>query len=113
MGTGNGKPEVAMSAVKCAARDTSLTFLRIRRQHLRWMSQISLHRRLQNSKTHILSFLIQIHRRALAINRKTILVERDIPPDVDAGSLTVTDTTAIDKESYECELFLPSFSLWC
>ena len=34
-------------------------------------------------------------------------MERDIPPDVDPGSLTVTDTTAIDKESYEYEIFLP------
>jgi hypothetical protein len=34
--------------------------------------------------------------------RKSVLVERDIPLDVDAGFLTVTDTNAVDKESYEC-----------
>jgi regulator of ribosome biosynthesis len=34
--------------------------------------------------------------------RKSILVEKDIPPDVDAGFLTVTDTNPLDKESYEC-----------
>jgi len=32
-------------------------------------------------------------------------VEKDIPPDIDAGFLTVTDTNAIDKESYECAPF--------
>jgi hypothetical protein len=36
------------------------------------------------------------------LNRKSILVERDIPPDVDAGFLTVTDTNPLDKESYTC-----------
>ncbi len=33
--------------------------------------------------------------------RKSVLVEKDIPPDVDAGFLTVTDTNPLDKESYE------------
>jgi hypothetical protein len=34
--------------------------------------------------------------------RKSILVEKDIPPDVDAGFLTVTDTNPLDTESYGC-----------
>jgi hypothetical protein len=33
--------------------------------------------------------------------RKSILVEKDIPPEVDAGFLTVTDINPLDKESYE------------
>ena len=32
--------------------------------------------------------------------RKSTLVEKDIPPDVDAGFLTVTDTNPLDPESY-------------
>jgi regulator of ribosome biosynthesis len=39
-------------------------------------------------------------------HRKSILVERDIPSDIDTAFLTVTDTTTIDKESYECDSFL-------
>jgi hypothetical protein len=35
-------------------------------------------------------------------NSKSILVEKDIPLDVDAGFLTVTDTNPIDTESYGC-----------
>jgi hypothetical protein len=38
---------------------------------------------------------------------RSILVEKDILPDVDAGFLTVTDTNPLDKESYECA-HLPS-----
>ncbi|KAH9983555.1 ribosome biogenesis regulatory protein-domain-containing protein [Russula compacta] len=38
-----------------------------------------------------------------ASKHRAILVEKDIPPDVDAGFLTVTDTNAIDKESYDHE----------
>ncbi|KAF8464331.1 ribosome biogenesis regulatory protein-domain-containing protein, partial [Russula ochroleuca] len=35
-----------------------------------------------------------------ASKQKSILVEKDIPPDVDAGFLTVTDTNPLDTESY-------------
>ncbi|KAF8497553.1 ribosome biogenesis regulatory protein-domain-containing protein [Russula emetica] len=38
-----------------------------------------------------------------ASKQKSILVEKDIPPDVDAGFLTVTDTNPLDKESYDNE----------
>ncbi|KAH9989115.1 RRS1-domain-containing protein [Russula vinacea] len=45
-----------------------------------------------------------------ASNRKSTLVEKDIPPDVDAGFLTVTDTNPLDPESYghEREAYLQS-----
>jgi hypothetical protein len=33
---------------------------------------------------------------------KSILVQKDLPLDVDSGFLTVTDPNTIDKESYEC-----------
>ncbi|KAI9457297.1 ribosome biogenesis regulatory protein-domain-containing protein [Russula earlei] len=35
-----------------------------------------------------------------ASKHKSILVEKDIPPDIDPSFLTVTDTNAIDNESY-------------
>ncbi|KAI0290081.1 RRS1-domain-containing protein [Multifurca ochricompacta] len=36
-------------------------------------------------------------------NKSILVVEKDIPPDVDAGFLTVTDLNVIDKESYDHE----------
>ena len=33
--------------------------------------------------------------------RKAVTVEKDIPLEVDAGFLTVTDLNPVDKESYE------------
>jgi hypothetical protein len=53
----------------------------------------------------MLSFLLPLLKGACG--RKSVLVEKDIPPDVDAGFLTVTDTNPLDKESYECA-HLPS-----
>jgi len=53
----------------------------------------------------MLSFLFTITEGACG--RKSILVEKDIPPDVDAAFLTVTDTNPLDKDSYECA-HLPS-----
>lgn len=38
-----------------------------------------------------------------ASKQKSILVEKDIPPDVDTGFLTVTDTNPLDRESYDHE----------
>ena len=35
-------------------------------------------------------------------NRKSVLVEKEIPFEVDAGFLVVTDLNPIDAESYEC-----------
>jgi hypothetical protein len=65
------------------------------------MSQIYLHHRPQNSKIviTILSFFTLLKG---VCCRQSLIVEKDIPPDVDAGFLTVTDTNTIDKESYEC-----------
>ncbi len=45
--------------------------------------------------------------------RKAVTVEKDIPLEIDAGFLTVTDLNPVDKESYEyvccsmglCDLF--------
>ena len=34
--------------------------------------------------------------------RQAITVEKEIPLEVDAGLLTVTDLNPVDKESYEC-----------
>jgi hypothetical protein len=65
------------------------------------MSQTYSHHRPQNSKilTNTLSNLTSLKG---VCCRKSVLVERDIPLDIDAGFLTVTDTNAVDKESYEC-----------
>ena len=63
------------------------------------MSRIFSHHRLQNSRILILFALPFLK---VSLCRKSILVERDIPLDVDAGFLTVTDTNQLDKESYTC-----------
>lgn len=65
------------------------------------MSQIYLHHRSQNSKI-VVTILSNFTLLKGVCGRKSLIVEKDIPPDVDAGFLTVTDTNAIDKESYEC-----------
>jgi regulator of ribosome biosynthesis len=45
--------------------------------------------------------------------RKAITVEKDIPLEVDAGFLTVTDPNPIDAESYVCVLFFCYFFSHC
>ena len=66
--------------------------------NLRWMSRKFSHRRLQNSEIFILSFTLPFLKGICG--RKSVLVDKDIPPDVDTGFLTVTDTNPLDKESY-------------
>ena len=34
--------------------------------------------------------------------RKAVTVEKDVPLEIDAGFLTVTDLNPVDAESYEC-----------
>ncbi|KAI0832682.1 RRS1-domain-containing protein [Trametes gibbosa] len=41
---------------------------------------------------------------AHAAKQKAVTVEKDIPLEVDAGYLTVTDLNPVDKESYEADL---------
>ena len=68
----------------------------------RWISQIFSHHRHQTGEIFIAPFLFTSLK--AFCRRKSTLVEKDIPPDVDTGFLTVTDTNPLDTESYGCIL---------
>ena len=67
-----------------------------------WMYRTFSPLRLQNSEICVIFCLLTPFK--CACGSKSILVEKDLPVDVDAGFLTVTDPNVIDKESYESVL---------
>lgn len=64
-----------------------------------WTCQTSSQPTKQNSKPHSLGSSVGAYTHARC--RKAVLVEKDIPLEVDAGFLTVTDLNPVDTESYE------------